>query len=76
MVWFRSAQSIENGDRKVYKTYYPKASEINREWFVVDADGKNLGRLAASIAHVLLGKHKPTFTSRIVAMSFCEPRSW
>jgi large subunit ribosomal protein L13 len=46
----------------VYKTYYPKASEIDRQWFVADADGKNLGRLAAGIARVLLGKHKPTFT--------------
>ncbi len=46
----------------MYKTYYPKASEIDRHWHLVDADGKNLGRLAASIAHVLLGKHKPSFT--------------
>ena len=46
----------------MYKTYYPKASEIDRKWFVADANGQNLGRLAARIAHVLLGKHKPTFT--------------
>jgi large subunit ribosomal protein L13 len=46
----------------VYKTYYPKASEIERKWFVVDANGQNLGRLATRIAAVLLGKHKPTFT--------------
>ena len=44
------------------KTYYPKASEIERKWYVVNADGQNLGRLATRIAHVLLGKHKPTFT--------------
>jgi len=44
------------------KTYYPKASEIERKWFVVDANGQNLGRLATRIAHVLLGKHKPSFT--------------
>lgn len=44
------------------KTYYPKAAEIQRDWLFVDAEGKNLGRLAARIAHVLLGKHKPTFT--------------
>ena len=44
------------------KTYYPKAAEIQREWVLVDAQGKNLGRLAARIAHILLGKHKPTFT--------------
>jgi large subunit ribosomal protein L13 len=46
----------------VYKTYYPKAGEIDRKWFVVDANGENLGRLATRIATVLLGKHKPTFT--------------
>jgi len=46
----------------VYKTYYPKASEIDRKWFVVDANGENLGRLATRIATVLLGKHKATFT--------------
>ena len=46
----------------MYKTYYPKASEIDRKWFVVDANGQNLGRLATRVAAVLLGKHKPTFT--------------
>lgn len=44
------------------KTYYPKAAEIQRDWLLVNAEGKNLGRLATRIAHVLLGKHKPTFT--------------
>ena len=44
------------------KTYYPKASEIDRKWYVADADGQNLGRFAAHVAHVLLGKHKPSFT--------------
>jgi large subunit ribosomal protein L13 len=44
------------------KTYYPKAAEIQRKWYVVDANGQNLGRLATRIAHVLLGKHKPSFT--------------
>ncbi len=44
------------------KTYYPKASEIQRKWYVVDANGQTLGRLASRIAAVLLGKHKPTFT--------------
>ena len=45
------------------KTYYPKAGEISRDWHLVDANGRNLGRLATQIAHVLNGKHKPTFTS-------------
>ncbi len=46
----------------MFKTYYPKAAEIQRKWYVTDARGQNLGRLAARIAHVLLGKHKPSFT--------------
>lgn len=44
------------------KTYYPKAAEIQRDWVLIDAAGQNLGRLAARVARILLGKHKPTFT--------------
>jgi large subunit ribosomal protein L13 len=46
----------------VYKSYYPKADEIQHEWVVVDAAGETLGRLTTKIAALLLGKHKPTFT--------------
>ena len=46
----------------MYKSYYPKKDEIERSWYIVDANGENLGRLATRIATVLLGKHKPTFT--------------
>ena len=44
------------------KTYYPKADELSHEWYVVDASGMNLGRLATRVARTLLGKDKPTFT--------------
>lgn len=44
------------------RTYSPKASEITRDWWVVDAEGMVLGRLATEVARVLRGKHKPTFT--------------
>ena len=44
------------------KTYAVKAAEIEREWYVVDAAGQNLGRLASRIAIVLRGKHKAKFT--------------
>lgn len=47
---------------KVYKSYYPKAAEINHQWLLVDAEGETLGRLATKVATLLLGKHKPTFT--------------
>ncbi len=46
----------------MYKTYYPKKEEIESSWYIVDANGENLGRLATRIATVLMGKHKPTFT--------------
>jgi large subunit ribosomal protein L13 len=46
----------------VEKTYYPKAADITQEWVLVDANDQNLGRLAAKISSLLLGKHKPTFT--------------
>ena len=44
------------------KTYVPKSGDITHEWKLVDANGKNLGRLATQIAIILLGKDKPTFT--------------
>ncbi|MEQ8438353.1 MAG: 50S ribosomal protein L13 [Ilumatobacter fluminis] len=47
------------------KTYTPKASEIQRDWYVVDAEGMILGRLATEVARVLRGKHKPTFSPHI-----------
>jgi len=46
----------------VQKTYYPKAGEIERKWYVADAAGQNLGRFASRVARTLLGKHKPSFT--------------
>jgi large subunit ribosomal protein L13 len=46
----------------VYKSYYPKAAEITRQWLLVDANGEILGRLATKIAGLLMGKHKPSFT--------------
>ena len=44
------------------KTYSQKASEIQRDWLLVDAENQVLGRLATQIAVLLRGKHKPTFT--------------
>ena len=50
---------------RIVRTYTPKASEIVRNWHVVDADGMVLGRLASEVASVLRGKHKPTFATHI-----------
>ena len=47
-------------------TYMPKASDISRKWYVLDADGVALGRVAAKAAHILRGKHKPTFAPHVI----------
>lgn len=44
------------------KTYFPKTNDVRKDWYVVNADGATLGRLAAKIATILRGKNKPTFT--------------
>jgi large subunit ribosomal protein L13 len=43
-------------------TPFPSAKDIQRRWWTVDADGQILGRLATSVARLLMGKHKPTYT--------------
>ena len=47
------------------KTYSAKAESVQRDWYVVDAAGKTLGRLAAEVALRLRGKHKPEFTPHV-----------
>ena len=44
------------------KTHFFKPEEVEHKWFLVDAKGKNLGRLASRVAHILRGKNKPAFT--------------
>jgi len=46
----------------VKKTFYPKTDDISRKWVLVDAKGKNLGRLSTVISKLILGKHKPEYT--------------
>lgn len=47
------------------RTYTPRASEIERSWYVVDAEGLTLGRMATEVARVLRGKHKATYTPHL-----------
>lgn len=47
------------------KSYWAKPDEIEKKWFIVDAENKILGRMATEIATVLMGKHKPTYTPSI-----------
>jgi large subunit ribosomal protein L13 len=44
------------------RTYFPKQGDIEPNWFVIDADGKVLGRIATEIARIISGKNKPTYT--------------
>jgi large subunit ribosomal protein L13 len=47
------------------KTYHAKPTDIDRAWYIVDADGQTVGRLASRVAHILRGKHKPQFTPSV-----------
>jgi len=47
------------------KTFMAKAEEVNRKWYIVDAEGKVLGRLASEIAKILRGKNKPIYTPHV-----------
>ncbi len=46
-------------------TYFAKPGEVERKWYLVDAEGKTLGRLCSEIAKILRGKHKPQFTPHV-----------
>jgi large subunit ribosomal protein L13 len=49
----------------VEKTYVTKKEDVQRQWYVVDATGQTLGRLASQVAHVLRGKHKPIYSPSV-----------
>ena len=46
-------------------SYMQKKETVDRKWYVIDAEGKSLGRVASKAAHILRGKHKPTYTPNI-----------
>ncbi len=48
-----------------FKTYVTKPTEVERNWYVVDAEGQTLGRLATRVATVLRGKHKPNYSPAV-----------
>lgn len=47
------------------KTYMEKPADVTRKWYLIDAEGMTLGRLASQVAPILRGKHKPTYTPHI-----------
>lgn len=63
---FFSANRVGGKEEKMAeKSFIAKPAEIERKWYVVDADGKNLGRMASQIAAVLRGKNKPIYTPHV-----------
>src|SRR5436305_11312265 len=52
------------------KTYSAKAADLKPQWYVIDAGGQVLGRVASQIAQILRGKHKPTFTPHLNSGDF------
>lgn len=47
------------------KSYIAKPADVERKWYLIDAEGKTLGRLASEVASILRGKNKPTFTPHV-----------
>jgi large subunit ribosomal protein L13 len=52
-------------DTLSYRTQFAKKGEVDQKWFLIDAEGEVVGRLASRIAHVLRGKHKPSYTPHV-----------
>ena len=52
------------------KTYSAKPESVERDWYIVNAEGKTLGRLAAEVAHRLRGKHKPEYTTHVDTVNY------
>lgn len=50
---------------QIQKTHFTTPNEVERKWFIVDAQGKTLGRVASEVAQVLRGKHKPSFVPNL-----------
>lgn len=53
------------GEDALQRTYMAKEQEVDKKWYIVDARGKTLGRLASQVAALLRGKHKPTYTPHV-----------
>ena len=52
-------------DTLSYKTKSTRKEDVERKWYIVDADGETVGRICSKIAHVLRGKHKPSYTPHV-----------
>ena len=56
---------MDRKDKVSLRTYSAKDSDVKKSWWIVNADGKTVGRLATEVARILRGKHKPTFTPHV-----------
>ena len=65
MIVVANAVGIEVRKENTMKTFMLKKEDIERKWFIIDAEGKNLGKVAERAAYYLRGKHKPTYTPHI-----------
>ncbi len=68
-------KEVENPDSKIeiryyMSTYMAKQEEVKRNWYIIDAEGENLGRLASKIAPYLTGKNKPIYTPHVDSGDF------
>lgn len=52
------------------KTYFAKKGEVERKWYIIDAEGETLGRLASKVARILIGKHKPIYSPHVECGDF------
>lgn len=59
------ADNPQRDMERMMRTYFAKQTDVIRKWYLVDANGKTLGRLASRVAILLRGKHKPTFTPHV-----------
>ena len=62
---YRPVRPFADTAQKRKDTYMQKKESVERAWYVIDAEGQSLGRVAAKVAHILRGKNKPTFTPHI-----------
>jgi large subunit ribosomal protein L13 len=60
----------KRAEQTMMKTYSAKAADLKPQWYVIDAEGQIMGRLASQIAQILRGKHKPTFTPHLQSGDF------
>jgi large subunit ribosomal protein L13 len=65
MNFFKKIKQLLLGGKLMRTTFMANAQNIERKWYVVDAEGKTLGRLATEVASILRGKHKPTYTPHV-----------